>query len=57
MMYMDSFEDERELIPSQEVKESDRVWTSGEGGQDPLPDQLGEGGGEVAGKICQAHAP
>jgi hypothetical protein len=56
-MDVGGLEDERELIPSQEMEESDRVWTPGEGGENPLPDHLGEGGGEVAGKICQAHAP
>jgi hypothetical protein len=56
-MDMDSLEVECEIRASQEVKESNRVWTAGEGDQNPLSDQLGEGGGEVAGEICQGHAP
>jgi len=54
-MDMGSLEVEREFHASQKVKESDRVWTAGEGYQNPLPDQRWEGGGEVAGKICQGH--
>ena len=56
-MDMGRLEVECEVGAMQKVKKSDRVWTAGEGGQDPLPDQLGEGGGEVAGEICQEHAP
>jgi hypothetical protein len=43
-MYMGSFEDECEIVPAQKVKESDRVRTAGKGCQNPLSDQLREGG-------------
>ena len=55
-MDMGSLEVECEVRASQKVKESDRVWTAGEGGQNPLPDQLGEGGQEVRVELCERHA-
>jgi hypothetical protein len=55
-MDMGNVEVECEVYASQKVKESDRIWTAGEGNQNPLPNQLREGGGEVAGEFCQGHA-
>ena len=46
-MDMGGLEVECEVRASQKVKESDRVWTAGEGDQNPLPDQFGESGQEV----------
>ncbi len=46
-MDMGSLDVKCEVIPSQEVKESDRVWTAREGSQNSLPDQLRERGQEV----------
>jgi hypothetical protein len=53
---MGSLEVECEIIPSQKIKESDRIWTAGEGGQNPLTDQLREGGQEVFRKSREGHA-
>ena len=56
-MDMGSFEVECEIVPAQKVKESDRVRTAREGRQNPLSDQLREGGEEVLGKSREGHAP
>ena len=53
---MGSLEVDCEIIPPQQMKESDRVWTAREGGQDPLPEQLREGGQEVFRKFREGHA-
>jgi len=53
---MNGLENESEVNGSQEVKESDRVWTPGESDKNPLANEFREGGGEVAGKTIQVHA-
>ena len=43
-------------LVSQQVEKSDRVWTSGEGNQDPLPDQLWKGGQKMSVELREGHA-
>jgi len=47
VVYIGSLEVECEVILSQEMKESDRVWAAGKGDQNPLPNKLREGGQKV----------
>jgi hypothetical protein len=53
---MNSLDNEGEISRSQEVKESDRVWTTGKSDKNPLPNEFREGGSEVAGETFQVHA-
>ena len=56
MMDMGRLEVEREVNASQEVKERNRVGTSGKRDQHPSTDQPGEGGQKVFRKSCEGHA-
>ena len=47
VVYIGSLEVECEVILSQEMKESDRVWAAGKGDQNPLPNKRWEGGQKV----------